>query len=322
MRYAIEKLKGPLNITFDKKVFKQGATLQLKDTLRITQSNISLRGEGAFVRIVRTYKWSDATPYPVKNKKDTYQCHLKKGVTSGIIYIYNARNIILSGITFEQVIPGDHGLGKNAYYDAECFGDQISIFSRKDTKTTGFFNQIWIHNNTFIRCRDECLSVVRGPLKERAGLSVSYNTFLHTNKVMLIGNSIDKNMNILLSFYRNTLDGFGQRGPRIQNAVVHIYNNVYKAWRIYGIGVSKTARVMIEENCFIAGKMEKQGIFSFGESDSYAWSRKNTLKNIGKTASTSYTTKTFPKMKKHGGPWYYTEQMAHSVQSGFNCQGN
>ncbi len=331
LRNAIEMTTGPLHVRFDPTVFVNGTEIVLTKPLRIRRSNITIDGNGAEVRIVRQHNWSDILEHkPALDsdgniKPNTYECDEFKpelNIRPGIINISNSREVVVANLHFDQIILGDHGLG-DVYYDAQCFGDQITMGSRNagagDTLVKGFLDNIWIDSNQFSRCRDECIGVTHhsakegDPAQDRARISISNNTFLDTNKVVLIGNNNDEGLNLLVSFYSNTLTDFGQRGPRIQNAIVHVFNNYYKNWEYYVVGARSSSRVIIENNTFIGERNlgSLYPVYANLDEDAHRWARSNCLHNILLPAL--WETDSYPATQENGGPWYYSDEMVSEV---------
>lgn len=172
-------------------------------------------------------------------------------------------NIIIRNITFQDTYdcfpkwrPTDGELGSwNALYDS------ISLRYTEHT---------WIDHNTFLdrdtadenqpyyfnvvyQVHDGLLDITN----ESDLVTVSWNRFLHHDKVMLIGSSDSATADrgkLRVTLHHNLFDELGQRTPRVRYGQVHVYNNYYKIQHnpiyVYSWGVGIESATYAENNFF------------------------------------------------------------------------
>jgi pectate lyase len=182
----------------------------------------------------------------------------KTGITllssGGTLLQIATRNVIVRGMTFK----------KDAYVDGEGRqGDGISVF--------GSFDNVLIENNTFERCGDGCIDIVRrSPIQSVGRATISHNKFLKHNKVMLIG-LLDPEKEdagsrilapeILVTLYRNHFSETSQRQPKVvSGAYVDVINNLFdlrslpmkdgRRTALYGALAANGGIINVEHNVF------------------------------------------------------------------------
>ena len=181
------------------------------------------------------------------------------------ITITDAENIVVSGLSFT----------KEPYDDkADKTGDAIGI--------TNLFDRVAILHNSFHRCGDGCVDIVR---KERftrhSRATVAFNRFAEHNKVMLIGTltcyvdrhapgcdaplrHLDSELApaVFVTVTGNVFDGTSQRHPKVvSNAMVHLVNNFFTfaptpysdelESAVYGAAAGTGGVLVAEANIFI-----------------------------------------------------------------------
>jgi pectate lyase len=172
-------------------------------------------------------------------------------------------NVIIRNLNFQdtydcfpQWSPTDGALGNlNALYDSISLRDS---------------DHVWVDHNTFedVETADETLPVYFGrPFQVHDGhlditnasdlVTVSWNEFLHHDKVMLIGSSdgaTADNGKLRVTLHHNLWDGVGQRAPRVRFGQVHVYNNLYRIKKDesygYSWGVGFRSAIYAENNFF------------------------------------------------------------------------
>ena len=113
---------------------------------------------------------------------------------------------------------------------------------------------VWVNHLDLSRFSDRLLNVKNGS----TDVTVSWNKFHDSNKVMLLNNITSSNIfknyerdsiarvTLHHNYFLNTV----QRNPRGQFGTFHLYNNLLEDWNLYGMSFSLEARVLIEGNMF------------------------------------------------------------------------
>ncbi|GJP82576.1 hypothetical protein CLOP_g12819 [Closterium sp. NIES-67] len=116
--------------------------------------------------------------------------------------------------------------------------------------------RVWINHVTIGRWGDGAIDVTRGS----TDVTISRSLFHHHNKVMLVGSQTDAEedkdypVNLHVSIHSNWFAGTVQRHPRVVAGLVHVYNNVFQHWGLYGVGSTCHAQIALESNIFLAGR--------------------------------------------------------------------
>lgn len=275
LRYGIEKSDPtkPLWVKFNLPVASKKILLLRPIDLR---SNMSLDGRNQDVTIASLADWShyyisnvDAAGNLLAGSKRA-QCDviLNKGYVETFLLVLNrVKNVIITGLNFDR----DNFYGqvdwekKYPNFDKQCLGDLISIYN--DSKASAnFIDNIWIHGNTFQKCGDGCIDMVRPDTKAQR-ISISENSFNQTDKTMILGTPYDAytvldpstgklTTNIprdsakyyyRVSLYRNTFNQVHERNPRVSFALVHMYDNTFLDWTMYLVFADQS-KVFYEKN--------------------------------------------------------------------------
>ncbi|PWF21566.1 pectate lyase family protein [Corticimicrobacter populi] len=151
----------------------------------------------------------------------------------------------------------DDGLG--VYRSRNVILTHMSIDGRltRFTQAVNVANDsrdVWVNHMDLARFSDRLLNVKNGS----TDVTVSWNKFHDSNKVMLLNNITSKNMyenyerdriarvTLHHNYFLNTV----QRNPRGQFGTFHLYNNLLEDWNLYGMSFSLEARALVEGNIF------------------------------------------------------------------------
>lgn len=151
----------------------------------------------------------------------------------------------------------DDGLG--VYGSRNVILTHVSIDGRltRFTQAVNVANDsrdVWVNHMDLARFSDRLLNVKNGS----TDVTVSWNKFHDSNKVMLLNNITSQNMyenyerdriarvTLHHNYFLNTV----QRNPRGQFGTFHLYNNLLEDWNLYGMSFSLEARALVEGNIF------------------------------------------------------------------------
>lgn len=151
----------------------------------------------------------------------------------------------------------DDGLG--VYRSRNVILTHLSIDGRltRFTQAVNVANDsrdVWVNHMDLARFSDRLLNVKNGS----TDVTVSWNKFHDSNKVMLLNNITSKDMyknyerdkiarvTLHHNYFLNTV----QRNPRGQFGTFHLYNNLLEDWNLYGMSFSLEARALVEGNIF------------------------------------------------------------------------
>ncbi|ANN76275.1 polysaccharide lyase family 1 protein [Bordetella flabilis] len=113
---------------------------------------------------------------------------------------------------------------------------------------------VWVDHLDLSRFSDRLLNVKNGS----TDVTVSWNKFHDSNKVMLLNNITSSNLfknyerdsiarvTLHHNYFLNTV----QRNPRAQFGTFHLFNNLVENWDFYGMSFSLAARALVEGNMF------------------------------------------------------------------------
>jgi len=348
LRYALEVLTGPVWIVFCPDVFPPNVKkpIYIDTPLNLLKrDNVTIDGRGSHVSIRKIYDFQDAVW--TRYCSGVCECTAVKEEfrlrnMSAVFAIRSAKNIIITHLDFLQIIEGDgpsrapngdqcspEGVqGDCSELDKQCFKDVIVIdnaTSEQQMKSV-YYDNIWINQCTFDDCADECISIAHPSSRKRAHISISHNLFKNSYKGILIGNNgnpgdKDEEGNSLgiyafqnlVSVYNNRFVNVKARMPRAQDAIAHVFNNVFENWDSVGVGAARNSRVMVEENVFRAisqpddpwVEMDKEE-----SADADIWARNNIFSGV--TNPGEYVTSSFPG-QNNDPPWYYDDSVANSI---------
>ncbi|MEQ4619185.1 MAG: polysaccharide lyase family 1 protein [Corticimicrobacter sp.] len=151
----------------------------------------------------------------------------------------------------------DDGLG--VYRSRNVILTHMSIDGRltRFTQAVNVANDsrdVWVNHMDLARFSDRLLNVKNGS----TDVTVSWNKFHDSNKVMLLNNITSQNVyenyerdriarvTLHHNYFLNTV----QRNPRGQFGTFHLYNNLLEDWNLYGMSFSLEARALVEGNIF------------------------------------------------------------------------
>lgn len=187
-------------------------------------------------------------------------------------------NVTLEGIGPDATIfgwgistSGAHNVVfSNLHFD-QWFDDAIEI---NGTSTTVRASNVWVHNITFGYGQNKHLALNQDPDQAKGdgatdisnharNYTVSYNKYVESSKVLLIGGGTTSMSNHYGTIDHNWFDGSSERTPRVRIGKIHVFNNLYEDVQGtvyhnqlldrstgYGIGAAHNATVWAEGNVF------------------------------------------------------------------------
>ncbi len=179
---------------------------------------------------------------------------------------YAEMNITVEGVGEDATVSGFGFLIRN------CKGVEIRNLGIMNFMDDGISvdtnnSNLWIHNCDFFyggKGSDADQAKGDGSLdtKKSQYITYSYNHFIDSGKVNLVGNGSSDSVNYL-TFHHNWYDHADSRMPRVRSATVHVYNNFYDGVSKYGIGSTLDSDIFSEANYFLNTKhpilISKQG---------------------------------------------------------------
>lgn len=81
-------------------------------------------------------------------------------------------------------------------------------------------------------------------------ITLSYNHFWDSGKVMGCGGATGETSNLSISFHHNWFDHTDSRCPRLTNTNAHIYNNYFDGVAKYSVGTAYNVSAFVESNYF------------------------------------------------------------------------
>ncbi|WP_233238591.1 polysaccharide lyase family 1 protein [Bordetella sp. LUAb4] len=113
---------------------------------------------------------------------------------------------------------------------------------------------VWVDHMDLSRMSDRLLNVKNGS----TDVTVSWNKFHNSNKVMLLNNITSKDLFknyerdriARVTVHHNYFVDTMQRNPRAQFGTFHLFNNLLENWDFYGMSFSLQARALVEGNMF------------------------------------------------------------------------
>ncbi|QIJ66888.1 pectate lyase, partial [Streptomyces sp. JB150] len=137
--------------------------------------------------------------------------------------------------------PGNNVIIRNIRF-TRASDDSVSVTNRA--------HHVWIDHCDFSQGYDGLLDIKR----ESDYVTVSWNHFHDHSKTCLLGHSDSYTADrgkLRVTYHHNFFDGTDQRHPRVRFAEpVHVYNNYYRANRLYGVASTENAGVLVEGNYF------------------------------------------------------------------------
>ncbi|XP_021664948.1 probable pectate lyase 19 [Hevea brasiliensis] len=156
------------------------------------------------------------------------------------------KNVIIHGLHIHDIVAGSGGIIRDSVdhygFRTRSDGDGISIYGSTN---------IWIDHVSMSNCQDGLIDAIMGS----SAITISNCHFTKHNEVMLFGASDghtgDSLMQITVAF-NHFGRGLVQRMPRCRWGFVHVVNNDYTHWLMYGIGGSRNPTIISQGNRFIA----------------------------------------------------------------------
>jgi pectate lyase len=266
LRYAIEKVSvgKPLRVYFNLATDKRKITLQKPLSLR---DNLTIDGK-KLITIATKVDWNLYQLDPKSMTLSRPECIAKSSgtVMSHIFIINRKKNIIINGLTFIRdnfKSPWDDQYAPKLI-DKQCLGDVIGIYN-DSTVTSHFTDNIWINNNVIQTCGDGCIDMTRPHPEKAQRISISNNTFIKTDKTMLLGSpydayarkdpatgKVDANIPVgkywyRVSIYNNRFEDVNERNPRVASSLAHVFRNTYVGWTGYVVWAIQS-KVFYESN--------------------------------------------------------------------------
>ncbi|MFF5251315.1 polysaccharide lyase family 1 protein [Streptomyces leeuwenhoekii] len=137
--------------------------------------------------------------------------------------------------------PGNNVVIRNLRF-TDASDDSISVTNRA--------HHVWIDHCDFSQGYDGLLDIKR----ESDYVTVSWNHFHDHSKTCLLGHNDSYTADrgkLRVTYHHNFFDGTDQRHPRVRFAEpVHVYNNLYRNNRLYGVASTEDAGVLVEANYF------------------------------------------------------------------------
>ncbi|SAI65898.1 Pectate trisaccharide-lyase precursor [Bordetella ansorpii] len=151
----------------------------------------------------------------------------------------------------------DDGLG--VYRATNVILTNLSIDGRltRFTQAVNVANDsrdVWVNHMDLSRFSDRLLNVKNGS----TDVTVSWNKFHDSNKVMLLNNitskdmfkNLDRDRIARVTLHHNYFLNTVQRNPRAQFGTFHLFNNLLENWDFYGMSFSLEARALVEGNIY------------------------------------------------------------------------
>jgi pectate lyase len=164
-------------------------------------------------------------------------------------------NITVEGVGDDATAYG-YGFGFKRAKGIEIRNIGIMMFGDDGVgMDTDNFN-IWIHNCDFFYGKPGSdADQVKGDgsidMKYNSTrITLSYNHFWDSGKVMGCGGATGEPTNLLISYHHNWFDHADSRCPRLTNTTAHVYNNYYDGVAKYGVGTAYNASAFVESNYF------------------------------------------------------------------------
>ncbi len=164
-------------------------------------------------------------------------------------------NITVEGVGDDATAYG-YGFGFKRAKGIEIRNIGIMMFGDDGVgMDTDNFN-IWIHNCDFFYGKPGAdADQVKGDgsidMKYNSTrITLSYNHFWDSGKVMGCGGATGETSNLLISYHHNWFDHADSRCPRLTNTNAHVYNNYYDGVAKYGVGTAYNSSAFVESNYF------------------------------------------------------------------------
>jgi pectate lyase len=167
-------------------------------------------------------------------------------------------NITLEGIGEDATVYG-FGIGFKRAKGIEVRNVGIMLFGDDGVGMDTDNSYIWIHNCDFFYGKPGAdADQVKGDgsidMKYNSSrISLSYNHFWDSGKVMGCGGATGEDSSLLISFHHNWFDHADSRCPRLTNTTAHVYNNYYDGVAKYSVGTAYNTSAFVEANYFRGG---------------------------------------------------------------------
>ena len=164
-------------------------------------------------------------------------------------------NITIEGIGDDATLYG-YGVCFKRTHNIELSNLAIMLFGDDAVSMDTDNTNIWIHNiDFFYGAPGKEADQVKGDgsidMKYHStDITISFNHFWDSGKVMGCGGTTGENENLRISFHHNWFDHADSRCPRLHYTTAHIYNNYYDGVSVYGIGNTTETSAFVECNYF------------------------------------------------------------------------
>lgn len=110
---------------------------------------------------------------------------------------------------------------------------------------------VWIDHCDLSMAGDKLIGVTNGS----SALTVSWTHFHNQEQTFQIGNQTTGSVDVAqtATIEHNFFDHTGYRNPVASYGRVHVYNNYYLGWRLYGVRSERVGQMFVQNNVFAAG---------------------------------------------------------------------
>lgn len=164
-------------------------------------------------------------------------------------------NITLEGVGSDATLYG-YGICFKRAHNIEIRNVGIMLFGDDAISMDTDNTNIWLHNIDFFygkpgRDADQVKGDGSIDMKYNSSeITISYNHFWDSGKVMGCGGTTGEDHTLLISFHHNWFDHADSRCPRLHFTTAHIYNNYYDGVSVYGMGNTTESSAFVEGNYF------------------------------------------------------------------------
>ena len=182
---------------------------------------------------------------------------------SNMLYLQNSSNVTVEGIGDNTDLI-DWGIEMKRCTSCEFRNLHLGNYPDDAIAMTGnadiLSEHIWVHNNTIEKGYNQFAGNGHVDADKADGdgsmdmkwaqyVTVSYNEFAGCHKTSLVGGRTDQFQDNI-TYHHNWFNGTESRNPRVRNAHVHSFNNLFTDNTEYGICASYNSKVFSECNYF------------------------------------------------------------------------
>ena len=182
---------------------------------------------------------------------------------SNMLYLQNSSNVTVEGIGDDTDLI-DWGIEMKRCTSCEFRNLHLGNYPDDAIAMTGnadiLSEHIWVHNNTIEKGYNQFAGNGHVDADKADGdgsmdmkwsqyVTVSYNEFVGCHKTSLVGGRADQFQDNI-TYHHNWFNGTESRNPRVRNAHVHSFNNLFTDNAEYGICASYNSKVFSECNYF------------------------------------------------------------------------